>query len=901
MGYFNEVSGALSIAPVTLRGLADVRITSSVNVNLLTHLEYDRVLYLFDQGATVKQAKRIAQQEILDAFNIEVGSIDNSEQLDISHAGDGNAILLAISAILQDNKSEAQLTELLSTIAGDLRVDGRLDSARVQQTLFAAMEYLKPRRAAIRSNIENRYMDLGVAAEIPPFEAYVFELDTVPPVVDFTEPSEGSGLPVSRITITFSELMEHSTLTGQAIALTKDGSPVPGTITAADSPLDTTVTFTSGAELLPGAYLLTIHTSVTDYAGNRLAKQFLISFAQPTPTPTAIPTPTNTPTHTATSTPTDTPSSTPTHTPTDTPSSTSTYTPTDTPTPTNTPTQTPTYTPTPTPTHTPTATNSPTDTPTSTPTPTDTPTETPTFTPTPTFTSTPTVTPTFTPALADAAAEILIPAGSFLMGCSPDDLHCANDEKPLHAVYLSAYFFDKYEVTNFRYAACVSAGGCTAPHSAGSNLRALYYSDIAYGDYPVLNVDWSQAQAFCTWDGKRLPTEAEWEKAARGADDTRIYPWGDQPPGPPQVYYLYSYRDTSRVGSYPAGASPYGVMDLGGNVWEWVNDWYNDAYYPISPASDPKGPDWGGYRSARGGSWNTGLGLRAVDRRWSDPLFWDSSSGFRCARTQPIPDTPTPGPTPIETPTHTPTPTVTPTATPALADPAAQILVPAGSFQMGCSPNDGNCLNHELPLHMVFLSAYYIDKYEVTNFRYATCVAAGACTAPYPKGSVTRYPYYGNVAYGDYPVINVTWTQAQAFCTWDGKRLPSEAEWEKAARGADDTRIYPWGDQVPDDTLLNFNWNAGDTTKVGSYPAGASPFGVMDMSGNVWEWVNDRYGEYYYAISPSENPQGPATGSFRIFRGGCFGDDLTLRVSHRIVYSPPSLGFYYGFRCARSQ
>ena len=458
--YFNEVSGQLSDGQLTLRGLADVRITSSVNVNLLTHLEYDRVLYLFDQGVPFEQAKRIAQQEILDAFNIELGSIGNSEQLDISHAGEGNAILLAISAILQSNKSEAQLTELLSTIAGDLRVDGHLDSAKVRQTLLSAMEYLKPRRAAIRNNIEARYMDLGVAAEIPAFEDYAFELDTVPPVVVSTDPSHGSGVPVNHITITFSELMEHTTLTGQAIALTNDGSPVPGTITAVDSPAATTVTFTPDAELVPGAYHLTIDTSVTDYAGNGLEAQFLIPFAQPTPTPTPTPTATNTPTHTPTSTPTPTNTPTITPTPTDTPTSTPTHTPTVTPTATDTPTQTPTFTLTYTPSRTPTQTHSPTATPSSTPTATHTPTE------TPTFTHTPTVTPTFTPALADPAAEILVPAGSFQMGCSPDDRYCANDEKPLHAVHLSAYFIDKYEVTNFRYAACVAAGICTSRRPA---------------------------------------------------------------------------------------------------------------------------------------------------------------------------------------------------------------------------------------------------------------------------------------------------------------------------------------------------------------------------------------------------------------------------------------------------
>lgn len=231
----------------------------------------------------------------------------------------------------------------------------------------------------------------------------------------------------------------------------------------------------------------------------------------------------------------------------------------------------------------------------------------------------------------DGMDQVFVPAGVFWMGSGENDFTAEADEKPRRAVYLDAFWIDRFEVTNAMFARCVDAGGCRLPAQLSSPSRLFYFDQTAYDKYPVIYVSWDDARDYCQWAGRRLPTEAEWEKAARGTDG-RTYPWGDMSPDRSLANYNKQVGDTTPVGNYPDGVSPYGAMDMAGNVGEWVADWYADSYYAYGSISNPFGPEVGEFRVLRGGSWfNLAHVIRSAYRLWNIPNLGFETSGFRCA------------------------------------------------------------------------------------------------------------------------------------------------------------------------------------------------------------------------------------------------------------------------------
>jgi formylglycine-generating enzyme required for sulfatase activity len=212
------------------------------------------------------------------------------------------------------------------------------------------------------------------------------------------------------------------------------------------------------------------------------------------------------------------------------------------------------------------------------------------------------------------------------------------------------------------------------------------------------------------------------------------------------------------------------------------------------------------------------------------------------------------------------------------------VPIPTGTFLMGISRNQPD---DEGPEHEVYLEAYRIDRYEVTNAGYRRCVAAGACSEP------ADLRYYDDPRYATHPVVFVTWYNARDYCRWRGRRLPTEAEWEKAARG-DDGRSYPWGNERLGDRL-NAGNGLGGTTPVGSFPSGASPYGVLDMAGNVWEWVGDWYEAY-----PGSTFRSDLLGQkYKVVRGGSWNHPVEdARTFHRDIAHPGRAIGVVGLRCA---
>jgi formylglycine-generating enzyme required for sulfatase activity len=225
------------------------------------------------------------------------------------------------------------------------------------------------------------------------------------------------------------------------------------------------------------------------------------------------------------------------------------------------------------------------------------------------------------------------------------------------------------------------------------------------------------------------------------------------------------------------------------------------------------------------------------------------------------------------------------------------VEIPAGEFAMGL---DGvQALEDERPVHRVWLDRFSMDLHEVATAQYAEFLTATQRPVPWQWNSMDLSHHH------DRPVIGVDWPDAHAYCRWKGKRLPTEAEWEKSARGTDG-RLYPWGNQFPRNDLANFALGARFSYSqvlmpVQSYEQGKSPYGLYHMAGNVWEWVHDWYAVNYYEVSPEKNPQGPEEGQFKVLRGGSWSDLPKYLLTYgRFKLPPVTQNSYTGFRCAKS-
>lgn len=455
---------------------------------------------------------------------------------------------------------------------------------------------------------------------------------------------------------------------------------------------------------------------------------------------------------------------------------------------------------------------------------------------------------------ADGSLYLYVANGDFTMG-STAAAAASPREEPQHTVNVDDFWLQQTETTNAQYARCVAAGDCTPP----TNDR---WDDPTYANHPVTEITWQQANTYAAWVGGRLPTEAEWEKACRAGDD-RAYPWGDELPTDRLSNYNNSIGDTTPVGSYPANATPLGIVDLSGNVWEWVSTL--DTAYPYDATDGREEQAAPGKRLARGGSfYYTQYQIRCTARTGFAPDTANQHIGLRVVIDQPI------------------------TEWRHARDQALYRYVYGGPFSMG-SPPESAASPREAPEHAVTVAGFWLQATETTNAQYGRCVADGACTAP-------DNDRWDDPQYADHPVTHVDWEQANAYATWVGGRLPTEAEWERACRG-NDKRPFPWGDDAPAAKLSNFNNTVGDTTPVGSYPEGAGPFGTLDQSGNVWEWVSTHDAAYPYDAADGREDRNAA--GKRIVRGGSFYyTQYQIRCMARTGFPPDTASEHIGLRVA---
>lgn len=429
-----------------------------------------------------------------------------------------------------------------------------------------------------------------------------------------------------------------------------------------------------------------------------------------------------------------------------------------------------------------------------------------------------------------------------------------------------------YAVTVGQYAECVESGACVMPDALS---RQAYpgMEENETENLPMVYVTRDQAADYCAWAGMRLPTVDEWQTAARLPEGKVIRASNANSVGTNRRSFIKNADQaalTIPVTAFVSGASDYHMVQMFGNTWEWID----------SQDTDPD--------LAMGGAWNSYTASISPEARLETmPGYAADNIGFRCyvAESAMNADLFRISETDLEN-----------LLNPGIRqkDNAQMVSVPASTFKMGVA----NGAVDEKPVHDVTLSSYWMDIYEVTNGQYALCVADGECKEPHEVKSFRRPSYYGNPEFDNYPVVSVDWDQAAAYCEWAGGRLPTEAEWEFAAKGPEGYS-YPWGNTFVSGNL-NYAGNGNyDTVAVDENPEDLSAFGVYDLGGNVSEWVADRYQENWYTVTTQPtDPTGPEFGNYRVIRGSSAQiSENNARTVDRFYALNTTYSLDRGFRC----